>query len=238
MPGIPTPTLVFCGNDLEQKDWMGRRTKRVEFEVHFEKNDENERILDAHFAEPNDIYSFFVRQYLDETAKGMVSLDPLYAARAAMKSLYDLAGLAVPSYFPDIPVEKKFDIGRTAPVGSSTLACACVAKVAEARTDWAQIAALYGELYRIQPTAVVALNRAVAVAMAGVPDDGLRLLDDDSLEAELGGYHLYHAARADLLRRAGRFNEAATAYEQALKLTNNAVERAYLESRVREVRRR
>jgi RNA polymerase sigma-70 factor (ECF subfamily) len=105
-------------------------------------------------------------------------------------------------------------------------------------TDWAQIAALYGELYRIQPTAVVALNRAVAVAMAGAPDDGLRLLDNESLEAELGAYHLYHAARADLLRRAGRFDEAAIAYGQALKLTSNAVERAYLERRVREVRRR
>lgn len=101
-------------------------------------------------------------------------------------------------------------------------------------TDWPQIAALYGELYRLQPTAVIALNRAVAVAIAQTPDDGLRLLDEDSLATALAGYHLYHAARADLLRRAGRLNDASVAYRRALELTANDVERAYLERRLQE----
>ena len=102
-------------------------------------------------------------------------------------------------------------------------------------TDWPQIAALYGELLRYQPTAVVALNRAVAVAMAGAPEDGLRLLDAAGLAAALDGYLHYHSARADLLRRAGRRDEAAPAYRRALALTTNAVERAYLERRLGEV---
>lgn len=102
-------------------------------------------------------------------------------------------------------------------------------------TDWGQIAALYGELYRLQPTPVIALNRAVAVAMAQSPDDGLQLLDEESMAAALDEYHLYHSARADLHRRAGRTEEAALAYRRALELTTNDVERAYLERRLREV---
>ena len=110
----------------------------------------------------------------------------------------------------------------------------CAAARAE-DTDWPQIASLYGELYRLQPTPVVALNRAAAVAMATTPDAGLRLLDDPDLESALDTYHLYHAARADLLRRAGCNAEAAEAYRRALSLVENATERAYLERRLREV---
>jgi RNA polymerase sigma-70 factor (ECF subfamily) len=102
-------------------------------------------------------------------------------------------------------------------------------------TDWPQIAVLYEELLRVRPTPVVALNRAVAVAMARSPDDGLRLLDDDELTMALDGYHLYHAARADLHRRAGRKVEAAAAYRRALALTTNSVERQYLDRRLRDV---
>jgi RNA polymerase sigma-70 factor (ECF subfamily) len=102
-------------------------------------------------------------------------------------------------------------------------------------TDWLQIAALYDELLRLQPTPVVALNRAVAVAMAQSPDDGLRLLDQPELAAALDRYHLYHAARADLFRRAGRPAEAAVAYRHAIALTTNDIERAYLERRLSEV---
>jgi RNA polymerase sigma-70 factor, ECF subfamily len=102
-------------------------------------------------------------------------------------------------------------------------------------TDWPQIAALYGELYRLQPTAVVALNRAVAVAMADSPADGLRLLDNRGMGDELAEYHLYHATRADLLRRSGRLMEAADAYRTAVALTTNDVERIYLEKRLAEV---
>lgn len=97
-------------------------------------------------------------------------------------------------------------------------------------TDWAQIAGLYGVLERMMPTAVVALNRAVAVAMADGPEHGLALVD--ALAGRLDGYHLFHAARADLLRRLDRRAEAADAYRRALELATNATERAHLERRL------
>ena len=99
-------------------------------------------------------------------------------------------------------------------------------------TDWPQIAALYGELARVQPSPVVELNRAVAVAMAEGPEAGLRRLDG---LGELDRYHLFHAARADLLRRLGRTDEAAQAYRLALDLATNPVERAFLQRRLDEV---
>ena len=95
-------------------------------------------------------------------------------------------------------------------------------------TDWPQIAQLYGELARLQPSPVVELNRAVAVAMAEGPDAGLELLDGLPLER----YHLFHAARADLLRRSGRAAEAHAAYERARELATNDTERAFLERRL------
>ncbi len=95
-------------------------------------------------------------------------------------------------------------------------------------TDWPQIAALYAELARMQPSPIVELNRAVAVAMADGPEHGLALID----RIELPGYHLLHAARADLLRRLERRDEAAEAYRTALSLEMNAAERAFLESRL------
>jgi RNA polymerase sigma-70 factor (ECF subfamily) len=110
----------------------------------------------------------------------------------------------------------------------------CSAK-SPAETDWPQIGALYSELERVHPTPVVSLNRAVAVAMAGKPDDGLTILDETALVSALDTYHLYHATRADLLRRAGRSQEARDAYVRALELTDNATERMYLERRLREV---
>jgi RNA polymerase sigma-70 factor (ECF subfamily) len=97
-------------------------------------------------------------------------------------------------------------------------------------TDWPQIAGLYEALGRMSPTPVVALNRAVAVAMADGPERGLAMVD--ALRDELDGYQLFHAARADLLRRMERRAEAADAYRRALDLTTNAVERAYLENRL------
>jgi hypothetical protein len=91
---------------------MGRRTKRVEFEVHFEKTDENEQVLDRLFAEPNDLYLFFARRYMEQVASGTVSLDALHAARTTMLSLYEIAGLQPPSYFPFKPVEETHNVGR------------------------------------------------------------------------------------------------------------------------------
>ncbi len=100
-------------------------------------------------------------------------------------------------------------------------------------TDWPQIAALYGVLEAMTPTPVVRLNRAAAIAMADGPERGLRWMDD--LADELHPYHLFHAARADLLRRSGHRGEAARAYRRALELVTNPSERAYLARRLAEV---
>jgi RNA polymerase sigma-70 factor (ECF subfamily) len=102
-------------------------------------------------------------------------------------------------------------------------------------TDWAQIAALYRELLRMRPSSVVELNRAVAIAMAENPLAGLTLLDRPGLGEELDEYYPFHAARADLLRRAGRLSDAGRAYAQALGLCHNKRERAFLLRRLAEV---
>src|SRR5919197_2275747 len=104
-------------------------------------------------------------------------------------------------------------------------------------TDWNQIAALYERLFQLQPTPVVALNRAAAVAMAEGAERGLAQVDDLEACGLLRGYHLLPAARADLLRRLGRRDEAAAAYAQAIALSRNEAERKYLESRLTEMRR-
>jgi RNA polymerase sigma-70 factor (ECF subfamily) len=102
-------------------------------------------------------------------------------------------------------------------------------------TDWTEIAALYRELAAVSPTPVIALNRAVAIAMSEGWEKGLSLIDELGKSGELAGYYLYHAARADLLRRLGRNSEAATAYREAIHLSSNEVERAYLKRRLGEV---
>lgn len=101
------------------------------------------------------------------------------------------------------------------------------------QTDWPQIVALYGELLRREPSAVVALNHAVAVAMCRGPAEGLALLAP--LEPELANYHLWHAARADLLRRLDRQPEAAAAYEDALRWVGSEPERRFLQKRLQEL---
>jgi RNA polymerase sigma-70 factor, ECF subfamily len=99
--------------------------------------------------------------------------------------------------------------------------------------DWPQIAALYEQLWRLVPSPVVALNRAVAVAEAGRLEDGLSLADQiEGLER----YHLLYAARADFLRRLGRYEEASDAYRQALELTRNPAEQEFLRHRLDETR--
>jgi RNA polymerase sigma-70 factor, ECF subfamily len=102
-------------------------------------------------------------------------------------------------------------------------------------TDWPQIAALYGKLWRMAPSPVIELNRAVAVAMADGPLAGLVLLDRPEMQQALASYHLFHAARADLLQRAGRLTEANSAYRQALTLCQNEHDRVYLHRRLVEV---
>jgi RNA polymerase sigma-70 factor (ECF subfamily) len=125
---------------------------------------------------------------------------------------------------------------RMRAVGPYQLQAAIAAVHAEARspaeTDWPQIAALYGSLARINPNPVVRLNGAVAIGMSEGPARGLALIDELGASGELDRYHLFHAARADLLRRLGSVNAAAEAYRRALALIANGVERAYLERRL------
>ncbi len=102
-------------------------------------------------------------------------------------------------------------------------------------TDWPQIVRLYGLLERLQPSPVISLNRAVAVAQASGPRAGLALIDALAATGDLDGYHLLHAARADLLRRVGASAEAAKSYARALALVTNDSERRFLERRLREV---
>jgi RNA polymerase sigma-70 factor (ECF subfamily) len=115
--------------------------------------------------------------------------------------------------------------------GPYVLQAAIAAAIAENRPR-EEIVVLYDRLAEVEPSPVVLLNRAVAIALAGRVEDGLGLMDE--LE-DLDGYHLFHAARADLLRRLDRRQEAAAAYREALALVGNDAERSYLEGRLREV---
>lgn len=134
-------------------------------------------------------------------------------------------------------LERSMRLEANRPFGVYQLQAAIAALHAQAdspdATDWDEIADLYRALQRIHDTPVVRLNRAVAVAMADRPEAGLRLIDDVAVELE--GFHPLHAARADLLRRAGRRAEAALAYARAIALCANVVERRYLERRLAEV---
>ena len=123
--------------------------------------------------------------------------------------------------------------------GAYTLQAAIAAVHAEAptaaATDWAQIVGLYDVLMRAEPSPVVELNRAAAVAMRDGPAAGLALIDAILARGDLEDYHLAHSARADLCRRLGRTAEARVAYERALGLTRQEPERRFLERRLREL---
>jgi len=103
-------------------------------------------------------------------------------------------------------------------------------------TDWAQIVNLYDMLEQLQPSPIVELNRAVAVAMVQGPRTGLELIDGLAASNDLENYHLLHAARADFLRRMADFPEAEKSYQRALELATNESERRYLQRRLKEVR--
>ena len=105
-----------------------------------------------------------------------------------------------------------------------------------AATDWTQIVALYDVLGRIDPSPVVELNRAVAVAMRDGPQAGLTLIDAILARGELSDYHLAHAARADLSRRLGRRADAHASYQRALALARQEPERRFLERRLAELK--
>ena len=102
-------------------------------------------------------------------------------------------------------------------------------------TDWPEILRLYDLLERVQPSPIVSLNRAVAVAKVDGPQPALGLVDALAAGGDLDSYHLLHAARADLLRRIGSRAAAATSYARALELVTNESERRFLERRLREV---
>jgi len=126
--------------------------------------------------------------------------------------------------------------GRPGPYQLQAAIAGCHATAAEAAaTDWAQIAGLYGRLAQLAPSAVVQLNRAVAVAMADGPAAGLELVAALEAAGALAGYHLLPATRADLLRRLERRAEAAVSYREALELAATDAERRYLTRRLEEV---
>jgi len=129
--------------------------------------------------------------------------------------------------------ERAFRLGNA---GAYTLQAAISALHAQActfeQTDWPQIAELYARLAQVSPSPVVELNRAVAIAMADGIEKGLAQMDEIGPRGQLDRYHLYHAARADLLRRLNRHAESREAYNRALELTGNPVEREFLLGRL------
>jgi RNA polymerase sigma-70 factor (ECF subfamily) len=188
-----------------------------------------------------------VRLMPDEPeASGLLALMLLHDARRVAR--VDAAGDLVPLEEQDRSrwdgaviqegtglLEAALRRGQPGPYQVHAAIAACHAGAPDAAaTDWAQIAALYRELVRMTPSAVVELNRAVAVAMSEGPEAGLLLVDALETSGVLGGYHLLPATRADLLRRLDRLDEAATAYRQALELTFTDSERRYLMRRLAE----
>ncbi|MEP1214436.1 MAG: RNA polymerase sigma factor [Marinobacter sp.] len=128
---------------------------------------------------------------------------------------------------------KALELTPTAPY---TLQASIAATHAQASgtedTDWARIARLYEALYREVPSPVIALNRAVAVAMHGTPAEGLKLIDDLASHKAIQNYYLFHAARADLYRRSGDLSSARAAYQRALALTQQGPEQRFLSQRL------
>jgi len=148
------------------------------------------------------------------------------------RTLWDLAAIEDACAVLDNAVRR----GRPGPFQLQAAIVACHASApTAAATDWPQIAALYARLSELVPTPVVALNRAVAVAMIEGPQAGLALVEQIEEGGTLAGYHLLLATRADLLRRLGQLEEAANAYRQALDLAPTDAERRYLQKRLAEV---
>jgi RNA polymerase sigma-70 factor (ECF subfamily) len=132
-------------------------------------------------------------------------------------------------------VEQALRLGRPGPYQIQAAIAACHSGTAGAAdTDWREIALLYGELIRYEPSPMVAANRAVAVAMSEGPAAGLVILDTVSGDARLARWPQLHIARAELLRRLGRRAEAVAAYQAAVALEPPAPERAYLARRMNE----
>jgi RNA polymerase sigma-70 factor (ECF subfamily) len=148
------------------------------------------------------------------------------------RSRWDGAGLATGLAL----LERSQRTGPAGPYGlKASIAALHVAAPRSDLTDWGAIVALYDRLLEWEPTSVVRLNRAVAVAMADTPAAGLALIEDPGLADELAGYHLYEATRADLLRRSGRMEEAAVSYRRARAQTDNRAEHRFIDRRLRQL---
>jgi RNA polymerase sigma-70 factor (ECF subfamily) len=132
-------------------------------------------------------------------------------------------------------VERALEVTRPGPYALQAAIAAAHAGAVAGDTDWGRVVALYDELLALQPSPVVALNRAVAVSMAAGPEAGLRELNRIDDEGSLRGYHLLHAARGALLRDLGRRDEATRSYRRALELARTASERRFLARRLREL---
>jgi RNA polymerase sigma-70 factor (ECF subfamily) len=133
-------------------------------------------------------------------------------------------------------VEFALHLGNPGPYQIQAAIGALHAQAATAsQTDWPQIAALYAELAKLNPSPIILLNRAVAIGMSEGPERGLMMIDGLGVSGALAGYYLLHAARADLLRRSNRLEAAAQAYWRALALTTNETERRYLQRRLQEL---
>ncbi len=167
--------------------------------------------------------------YSTEPADGLRPADTL---EDQDRSLWDQA--AIPEGL--ILVEKALRLG---PVGPYQLQAAIAALHAQAatsvETDWRQIEALYRKLLELNPSPVIALNHAVAVAMGMGLENGLKQIEELGRAGALDRYYLFHAARADLLRRLKRNGEAAGAYRQAAALATNRIEQDFLETRLRQL---
>jgi RNA polymerase sigma-70 factor (ECF subfamily) len=135
-----------------------------------------------------------------------------------------------------LPLVEAALLGAPGPFSVQAAIAAVHCRAARAEdTDWEQIVGLYDVLQRLQPSPVISLNRAVAIAMRDGPGTGLVLIDELAEANDLDGYHLLYAARADLLRRLGLGEQAAQDYRRALELATNESERRYLERRLRQV---
>jgi RNA polymerase sigma-70 factor (ECF subfamily) len=133
-------------------------------------------------------------------------------------------------------VERALSSRRIGPYSLQAAIAAVHAEAATARaTDWSQIVGLYDVLVRAEPTAVVELNRGVAIAMRDGPVAGLELIDAIFARGALADYHLAHAARADMLRRVGRNDVARAAYRMAIERAQQEPERRFLERRLGEM---
>ncbi|HET9741440.1 MAG TPA: RNA polymerase sigma factor [Terriglobales bacterium] len=149
------------------------------------------------------------------------------------RSLWDQSKIAEGTAY----LEQALRLRRIGPyqLQAAIIAVHCQAKTPE-QTDWRQIAGLYTRLLEINPSPVIALNRAVAVAMGQSLEAGLKEVDEIGSSGDLENYYLFHATRADILRRMGNREQAAASYQRALQLTTNVVEQAFLTRRLQETR--